>query len=134
MSGVASSGRVRRKATSGAEGRPEEAAAGRQVARRLTDQAEPARALVVRHPRRPDPPLHAPVDVVAEVLADRGQRVPHRNAVRPQHLRRADAGQFEKLRRGDGAGAQDDLARRGLLVSPALPARKRRRCSAGRRT
>ena len=63
--------------------------------------------------------LHAPgdagVDVVAEVLADRRQGVPHGDAVRFQDLGVADAGKLEQLRRGDRAGAQDHLAPRPRL-------------------
>ena len=81
MSGVASSGRVFRKATSGADGRLK----------------KPPRLVTYfqTSPRTPRPwtrcvvgdvgVLHAPddahVDVIAEILADGGQRVLHRDAV-----------------------------------------------------
>ena len=64
--------------------------------------------------------------VVAQVLADAGERVPHRDAERLQQLRRADAGELQQLRRIVGAAGQDHLAPRAHL---ARPCRRARPCS-----
>ena len=53
----------------------------------------------------------AHLQVVLQVLADAGQLVAHRHAGRLQHGSRADARQLQDVRRADGAGGQDDLAR-----------------------
>ncbi len=82
------------------------------VFERLPDQPRPARQLVHRHVFGLQPPLHADHVVVLEVLADAAQLGHHRDAARGQHLAASDAGQLEKLRRGDGARRQDHLALR----------------------
>ena len=48
--------------------------------------------------------------MVLEVLAHAGQVGDHRNAELPQLLGRADAGEHQQLRRGEGAGGEDRLA------------------------
>ena len=50
--------------------------------------------------------------MILEILADPGQRVMHRDARLRQHLRIADAGQLQQMRRADRAGGEDHLARR----------------------
>ena len=47
--------------------------------------------------------------VVAQVLTDAGKLVDNRNAHFPEVIGRPDARQHQDLRRGDGAGAEDNL-------------------------
>jgi hypothetical protein len=58
--------------------------------------------------------------MVAQVLADAGQRAVHREAERIQTLGLADARQLEQLRAVDRAGADHDIARCRRLVHRAL--------------
>ncbi len=52
-------------------------------------------------------------DMVLQVFTDTGQIMRHRDAMFAQMIGRADAGEHEQLRRGDGAGARGSL--RGAL-------------------
>ena len=76
---------------------------GERVAQRLADQAEPAAAVVEGVALRADRPAGARRIVVAQVLADAGQRLAHLDPEAAQPLRLADARQLEQLRRVDRA-------------------------------
>ena len=76
-------------------GQAEESAAGERVFRDFAEQAHAAGLGVVGDLGDGHAPLDAGVDVVAEVLADGGQFVPHLDAVLLQDVGAADAGQFE---------------------------------------
>lgn len=68
----------------------------------------------------PDHPPHHSYDVVIlVVLADAGQRVQDLDAVRPQDLPSAYAGQFEKLRRLNGARYARGLLVRSFTTTPS---------------
>ena len=57
--------------------------------------------------------------MVAQVFADAAQLVAHLDAGRLEHVRPADARQFQKLRRVDRAGADDDFpAGAGFVLLP----------------
>ena len=62
--------------------------------------------------------------VIAQVLADAGQRVAHLDAERLEQRGRADAGQLQQLRRIERAARKDDFAARPHLdrraIAPAL--------------
>jgi hypothetical protein len=76
---------------------------GRETARRRgAQQVRIARDVVAEHD----------VDVIRQVLADRGQHVRRGDAEALEVLRIADAGQLQQLRRQQSAGAQDHLAPR----------------------
>ena len=68
--------------------------------------------------------LHAHRDarrvVIAQVLADAGQRVAHVDAERLQMRGRADAGHLQQLRRIERAARQDHLAARAHLDRRAI--------------
>ena len=72
-----------------------------------------------------DAPLQARRPMVAQVLADAGQTVRDRDAQAFEALALTDAGEFQQLRRGDGAGRNDDLVRGARLALS-----DRGRCSA----
>src|SRR5581483_4452029 len=85
----------------------------------LPQRAEPARTLVEGRAVAADPPLHARRPMVAQVLSDARQVVAHLDAEALEALGLADARQLQELRRGDGAGAHDHLARGTRLALPA---------------
>ena len=93
------------------------------VFQHLADQLQPVRALVDGLGVL-DPGHEARRVVVAQVLADAGQRVLHRDAELTQQRRRTDARDLQELRGVHRAAAQDHLFRRPHFrrraVSPAL--------------
>src|SRR5205823_6217266 len=64
-------------------------------------------------------PARAGRVVVAQILADAGQRMTHFDAEITQPLGLPDAGQFQQLGRVDRAGADHHLARRTRLAQIA---------------
>jgi ABC-type amino acid transport substrate-binding protein len=58
--------------------------------------------------------------MVLQVGADVGVFARHRNAERLEERAGADAGQLQQLRRGDGAGGEDDLAIGARLLLAAI--------------
>ena len=101
----------------------DEPVAQQQVARDLDQQPQSAPLAGQRQAAPLEGPLERRTVVVAQVLAHAAQRVDHRDAGAPQHVGVADARQLEQLRRGDGAGADDDLARGARLVRRAAAAK-----------
>src|SRR5437660_824870 len=98
----------------------QEALALRDVEEPLPEPAQAACALVECDAVAADAPLHARRPVVAQVFADAGQLVHHRDAERLEAFRLSDAGKLEQLRRGDRAGRDDDLTRGARLQGLAL--------------
>ena len=70
---------------------------------RVGHRVERAHAIHTEH--------RAHLQMVLQVLADAGQRMLHRNAVRLQQGGRPDARQLQQLRRADGAAGEQHLAR-----------------------
>src|SRR5262249_50797895 len=68
----------------------------------------------------PDAPFHARRPMIAQVLPDAWKVVAHLYAHGLEALTRADAGELEKLRRGDGSGRNDHLALSPRLALKAL--------------
>ena len=111
------------RAHEGAHRRPhagEQAAARDGIVQRLAHQPQPARGVVVGVALGTDQPAGARRVMVAQVLADAGQRAAHLDAERLQPLGLADARQLEQLRAVDRAGADHDIARRRRLVHRAV--------------
>ncbi len=83
-----------------------------RVHQRLLHLTEATHLVVVGHAKaRRHRPLHPWRIVIAQILANALQLMPHFEAQRLQPFCLADAGQLQQLRRIDRAGADDDLAR-----------------------
>ena len=75
-----------------------------------------ARQVGVHRVAEDAPPERADVGVVAEVLADAGQRVAHVDAERLQVRGLADTGDLQQLRRVERAARQDHFAARAHVA------------------
>src|SRR5262245_13952513 len=87
-----------------------EAAPGCDIAQRLGHRADAACPVVVGHARIFHPPDDGSVEVVAEMLPDRRQRVANGDAMTLQYLRPPDARELQQLRRRNRTRRQDHLA------------------------
>jgi hypothetical protein len=93
-------------------GRGDHAAAVFSPAQHMPDQAGQAAQADPHHVGIPGCPGQDEIEVVLQVLADAGQFMDDRNAVRCKFDGRADSGQQQELRRAEGAAADDDLTLR----------------------